>query len=132
MKYCADTWFFIQIAIKHPKALDIWKEITEGKGRLVVSTIVVAETVKQLLMKNKEKELEAFLEAFRSSEKIIVIDVNREIAEKAGRYSFSYKIPTTDGVILATAILTEHTNILSEDVHYRVAEKQKKIKRVFW
>jgi len=70
VKYCTDTWFFLQIANQHPKAIDIWKEIKEGKCRLVVSTVVIAETIKQLLRKNLNKHIDSLSEAFRTSNKI--------------------------------------------------------------
>ena len=132
MNYCADTWFFLQIANQHPKAIAVWKEVKEGKGRLVVSTIVIAETIKQLLRKNLNKYIDPLSEAFGTSDKIILIDVTKEIAEDAGRYAYGQDMPTVDGVILSTAIKTDHTNVLSNDEHYKTAEKQKLVKRIFW
>ena len=132
MKYCADTWFFLQIANQHPKAVDVWKEIKEGKGRIVVSTVVIAETIKQLLRKNLNKHIGSLSEAFRTSDKITVIDVTKEIAEDGGRYAYGQDMPTVDGIILSTAIKTDHRNVLSNDEHYKTAEKQKLVKRIFW
>lgn len=132
LKYCVDTWFFLQLANQHPKAINVWKEVKEGKGRLVVSTVVIAETVKHLLRKNLNKYLDSLSEAFRTSDKITIIDVTKEIAEDGGKYSFGQNIPTIDGIILSTAIKTEHRNILSDDTHYKTAEKQKLVKRIFW
>ena len=132
MKYCADTWFFIQLAEQHPKAIDIWKEIKEGKGRLVVSTVVIAETVKQLLRKNLSKDIDLLSQAFKTSEKVRVIDVTKEIAEDGGRYAYSQNMSTIDGIIQATAIKTDYRDILSNDEHYKQAEKRKSIKRIYW
>lgn len=132
MKYTADTWFFLQLVKKHPKAIEVWKEIIEGKGRMIVSTVVIAETVKNFLMKNLNKELKTIMDNLRSSEKVSVVEVTKEIAEEGGKYAYSYNMPTIDGIILETAILMEHTNILSIDEHYIKAEKQGKIKRVCW
>ncbi|MBI3412568.1 MAG: type II toxin-antitoxin system VapC family toxin [Candidatus Aenigmarchaeota archaeon] len=132
MKYCADTWFFIQLTNRHPKAVDIWSEIKSGKGRLVVSTVVIAEAVKEILKNNLFRDLGDFLHAFSVSENITVIDVTKEIATDGGKYSFSQNMTTIDGIIQATAIKTDHINILSRDEHYKKAEKQGLIKRVFW
>ena len=132
MNYSADTWFFIQLSEDAEKALRIWKEIIEGKGRLVVSSIVIAETVKLLLRKNMKKGLNDFMIAFRTSDKIRVVDVTKLIAEEAGKISYSHNIPITDAIIAVTAVLTNHRNILSKDSDYRRLEKDGKIKRVFW
>jgi len=132
MRYCADTWFFIQLANGHPKALEIWKEIKDGKGRLAVSTVVIAETIKQLLRKNLQKDLESLSNAFGTSEKITVVDVTNEIANEAGKFSYSQDMPIIDGIIQATAISMNYPNILTNDEHYKPAERQKLIKRVFW
>jgi len=131
MNYSADTWFFIQLSEGSQKAEEIWKEIIEGKGRLVVSSIVIAETVKVLLRKNLKKRLNDFMIAFRSSDKINVVDVTKLIAEEAGRISYSYNIPITDAIITVTAILTDHCNILSKDSHYDILEKDEKIRKFF-
>lgn len=132
MRYCADTWFFLQLSNNHPKALEIWKEIKEGKGRLAVSTVVIAETVKHLLRKNLKRDLESLSHAFNTSEKITIVDVTKKIAEEGGKFSYSQDMPVIDGIIQATAISMDYTNILSDDEHYKIAEKRKLIKRIFW
>ncbi len=132
MKYCADTWFFVQLTNRHPKAVGIWEEIKSGEGRLVISTVVIAETVKELLKQALAANLDAFLHAFEVSEKIMVIDVTKEIASDGGKYAFSQNMTTVDGIIQATAIKTDYRNILSGNEHYKKAEKQGLIKRIFW
>jgi len=62
----------------------------------------------------------------------MVIDVTKEIAEDGGRYAYGQDMPTVDGIILSTAVKTDHKNILSNDDHYKTAEKQKLVKRTFW
>lgn len=132
MRYCVDTWFFLQIANRHPKAIEIWNEILEGKGRLIVSTVVIAETVKQLLRKNLKKDLKVFSDDFSNSEKITVVDVTKDIAESGGKFSYSANMSVIDGIIQATAISMNCQNIISNDEHYKTAERQKIIKRIFW
>ena len=132
MRYCADTWFFIQLANNNPKALEIWQEIKDGKGRLAISTLVIAETIKQFLRKNMKKDLESLSHAFTNSEKISVVDVTKEIAEMGGKFSYYHDMPIIDSIIQATAVTMNYTNILSSDEHYKIAERQKIIKRIFW
>ncbi len=132
MNYSADTWFFLQLANKHPKAIAIWKEIIEGKGRLLVSTVVIAETVKRFFMKNLKKELEGLLINLKNSEKVLVAEVTAEIANDAGKYAYSYDMTIVDGIILSTALKMNYKNIISIDEHYKHAEKQELVKRVFW
>ncbi len=132
MNYSVDTWFFLQLANKHPKAITIWKEIIEGKGRLLVSTVVIAETVKRFLMKNLKKESEELLVNLKNSEKVLIAEVTTEIANDAGKYAYSYDMTTADGIILSTALKMDYKNIISIDEHYEPAERQKLIKRIFW
>ena len=132
MNYSADTWFFLQLASKHPKAIAIWKEIIEGKGRLLVSTVVIAETVKRFLMRKFRSELETLLVNLGDSEKISIAELSKELAQEAGKYAFSYSMTTVDSIILANAIASGHTNIISNDEHFKRPEKQKLIKRIFW
>lgn len=132
LNYSADAWFFLQFVNKHPKALAVWRDIIEDKSRLLVSTAVIAELVKRFLMKNLKTELEEILIKLKNSEKISIAEVTIEIANDAGRYAYSYDMTTVDGIILATAINTDYKNILSKDEHFKIPEKQKLIKRVFW
>lgn len=132
MNYSADTWFFLELSKENSKAEKIWKEITKGKGRLVVSTVVVAETIKHFLKKNVKKPLFDFMLGLRTTERIHVINVTRTIAHEAGKLGYTFNMPMIDAIILSTAILTDHNKILTKDQHFRPAEKQRKIKRVFW
>lgn len=132
MNYSADTWFFLELSKKNAKAQRIWKEVTEGKGRLVVSTIVVAETIKKFLKRNVKKPLFDFMLGLRTTEKIHVVNVSSTIAQEAGKLGYTFNIPIVDAIILSTAILTGHDKILTKDMHFRSAEKQKKIKIINW
>ncbi|MBI2543199.1 MAG: PIN domain-containing protein [Candidatus Aenigmarchaeota archaeon] len=132
MNYSADTWFFLQLVNKHSKAIAIWKEIIEDKSRLLVSTVVIAETVKRFLMKNLKKELEDLLVNLKNSEKILIAEVTTEIANDAGKYAYSYGMTVVDGIILSTALKMDYKNIISIDEHFEQAEKQKLMKRIFW
>lgn len=70
------------------------------------------------------------IDKIESSQKISVVNLNLEIAKEAGRIGNTYNCTTSDSVILATAIETGYTNILTDDEHFIPAEKQGKIKIV--
>lgn len=129
MKYTADSWFFLQLMEGKEKAVDIWKDIRFGKSKLIVPTVVIAELTKRFLKFGYNKKLEKLLEDFESSSKIIIVDLNFNIAKGAGNIGNSYNIPVIDSIIIATAIKTEHINILTDDDHFIPAAKQKKINK---
>lgn len=129
MDYTADSWFFIQLVEeKEEKAGKIWREFSEGKSKLVIPTIVVAELCKRFLRKNLSREFENFVEDLEKSEKIITVDLTPKIAFLAGRLGHTYNMPTEDSVILATAISTGHINILTSDEHFILPARQDKIR----
>ncbi len=51
MKYCADTWFILNLFEKDIKSVNILQEIKYGKANLVIPIAVYAESVKKLLQK---------------------------------------------------------------------------------
>lgn len=131
MNYTADTWFFLKlIGEENEKARQIWKEITEGKGRLVVPTVVIAELSKKLLNRNFSNELQELMIELERSEKIHIADLTTKTALFAGKLGSSYNMPAFDSVILATAISTGHTNVLADDEHFALAVKNNQIKPV--
>ena len=47
MRYCADTWFIIELFAKNPKALQYIHDAKIGKTRILVPIIVFAEATKK-------------------------------------------------------------------------------------
>lgn len=132
MKYTADSWFFIQLTNESKKALEIWQDVRTGKSRLAIPTIVLVEITKRFLRKGKSKELSALVSALDRSDKIFVVELTSEISTLAGKFGHAYNIPTADSIILATAVTTGFTNLLSEDRHFIPAERESKIKRIIF
>ncbi len=114
----------------NPKAMVVWEEIKEGKGRLVVSSVVIAEMTKKLLKMGKKRQLGEFLEGLEESTRIFVVDLTSKLALEAGKLGNTYDMPTVDSIILATAISTGHTNVLTDDNDFLPAAKQNKVKIV--
>ena len=132
MKYTADSWFFIQLSKRSEQAAKIWHEIKTGKGRLVVPTIVLVEVKKRLLSFGLNKFADELIDEMEASHKISIIDLTIDIAKEAGRFGNTYNCTTPDAVILATAIETGYTSLITNDEHFIPPEKQGKIKIINW
>ena len=130
MTYTADTYFFLQLKEKNPKALQLWHEIKTGKGQLVVPTIVFTELTRIMLREGDSKPLKEFLAGTIASEKVLQCWLTTEFARKAGEVSYQYSMPTVDSIILATALLTEHTNVITADAHFNRPAKERIIRKI--
>ena len=73
------------------------------------------------------KELEKLTDAMEMSGKIFVVDLTPEIATLAGKFGYSYNIPTADSIVLATSVVTRFTNVLTADPHFIPAEKEGRV-----
>lgn len=130
MKYTADTWFFIQLSNGISGAQELWKEIKSGKSRLVVPTIVLVELKKILLRRGLTAYAEELTNELEASQKISLVDLTVSLAKEAGALGNTYLCTTSDAVILATALMTGFTAVITDDAHFLAAEKQGKIKIV--
>ena len=128
MKYTADSWFFIQLSKGAEKTKKIWEDIKLGKGRLIVPTIVIVEVKKRLLGYGFNKYADELVEELEASQKISIVNLTLDIAKEAGKLGNTYNCTTADAVILATAIETGYTNLITEYKHFAQAEKQGIIK----
>ncbi len=123
MRHTADTYFFIKLSESVPKALALWQEIVEGKGRLVIPTVVLVELKNRLLKRNLQKEAEELIRVFEDSSKIVLIPLTTDLAKKAGNLSYTYNMTNFDAVVLATAIETGYKNVLTSDPSFLRASK---------
>jgi predicted nucleic acid-binding protein len=130
MRYTADTGFFIKLSQDDKKAQSIWKEIREGKGRLIIPAPVIAETAKNVMVRGKQGYLAPFYNALESSTKITVVDTTFDLARHAGKLAYSYNISAVDGCVLATAIATGYDTVITTDTYFRRAKKEHKIKLI--
>ena len=123
MRHTADTYFFIKLSESVPKALALWQEIVEGKGRLAIPTVVLVELKNRLLKRNLQKEAEELIRVFEDSSKIVLIPLTTDLAKKAGNLSYTYNMTNFDAVVLATAIETGYKNVLTSDPSFLRASK---------
>lgn len=130
MKYTADTGFFIRLSQGDKRAQEIWKEICEGKGRLLIPAPVLVETTRDALRKGKKEQVELLYNSIKLSSKLFVADLTAELARSAGILAFTYGISSTDGCVLSTAIVSDFKTVLTTDTHFRKAKKEGKIELV--
>ena len=130
MRYTADSWFFLQLIEGKQKAKDIWEEIMFGKSMLVVSSVTIAELTRRFLKCGYAKKIDELLNIFESSSRVFVVDVNLDLARESGKISNAYNIPIIDSIVIATAIKTEHIDILTDDEHFDLPAKHKKINKI--
>lgn len=123
MKYTADTYFFIKLSESVPKALALWHELVEGKGKLAIPTVVLVELKNRFLKRNLQKEADELVSTFEDSSKIVLIPLTTDLAKKAGNLSYTYNMTNFDAVVLATAIETGYKNILTSDPSFLRASK---------
>ncbi|MBI2541692.1 PIN domain-containing protein [Candidatus Woesearchaeota archaeon] len=123
MRHTADTYFFIKLSESAPKALALWQEIIEGKGRLVIPTLVLVELKNRLLKRNLQKEADELVSTFEDSGKIILVPLTTDLAKKAGSLSYTYNMTNFDAVVLATAVETGYKNVLTSDPSFIRASK---------
>ncbi|MBI4450793.1 type II toxin-antitoxin system VapC family toxin [Candidatus Woesearchaeota archaeon] len=127
MKYTADTGFFIRLSESHPKALEIWGSIRDGKGRLIIPAMVLAEMTRLLLMKGQSAALEKMITAIDFSSKCTVCDLTAGLAKDGGTLAQCYGVSAVDGTVLATAIATGHDVVLTSDTLFRRVGKDRKV-----
>lgn len=123
MKFTADTSFFVRLSEGNEKAIEFWKEICEGKGRLVIPTVVLVELKNGFLKKGLKKECDELLLKFDASSRITIVPLTSDLAKKAGGLSYTYNMTNFDAVVLATAIEAEYTSILTTDSIFLKAKK---------
>ncbi|MBI1935411.1 PIN domain-containing protein [Candidatus Woesearchaeota archaeon] len=124
MMYTADTSFFIRLSEGAPKAIALWHEIVEGKGKLAIPTAVLIELKNRLLKRNLQEKAEELILIFENSNKIVLVPLTTDLAKKAGSLSYTYNMTNFDAVILATAIETCYKNVLTSDPTFEKASKQ--------
>ena len=133
MKYCADTWFILNLFEKDIKSINILQEIKYGKANLVIPIVVYAEAIKKLLQKGISKEyINQFFSGVESSNKIKFSLIEKTIAIEAAKISLSYNLPLIDSFIAATCKLMDCDALLSGDEHYKSLIKRKYIKVYSW
>ncbi len=133
MKYCADTWFILQLFSKDSRALDLIKEARYGKVEIIIPVIVFAEATKKLLQRGVPFSfIDQFFTFVDASEKIEVSVLDKVIAQEAARISLSFQLPMIDSLVAATAKLSGCSILLTADSDYLLLSKRKYFKTQSW
>lgn len=133
MRYCADTWFLLELAAKEPKAIRILQGVREGKDRLVIPLTVIAETSKKLLQHGISfRDVDTFFETLEFSDKVHILYPDRAVAREAARVSLSYAVPMFDAFVAASAQLAQCDTLLSHDSDFAPLVKRKYLKMHGW
>lgn len=133
MRYCADTWFILAVQNEDGQSVQLLKEIKTGKGQLIIPIVVFAEATKKLLQKGvAEIDISLFWEGVERSDKVILVEAGRSIAEEAAKVSLSYGLSLMDSFVAATHKLHESDILLSADTDYNPLVKKKYLKVQSW
>lgn len=132
MRYCADTWFFIQLSKGHPKAVEVLARIKKGKSRLIIPSVTILELTRLSIRTGKMDKLEMVLHFIDRSKYIDVIDLDLVLAKAAGKLSASFGIPSIDAVVAQTCISEKCGKVLTDDGHFNILEKRKVLKKYSW
>lgn len=97
-------------------------KISDGELEGVISTVVLSEVLTGFYMNNDIKSSKIFKESLIESRTFIIMPVDTEIADLAAKIRSKDKIKLPDAIILATAILSKSTYLVSSDsdIIYRI------------
>jgi len=133
MKYCADTWYVLNLFSKEENSIRIFNDIRLGKDFLILPVIVISESYKKLLQHGiSEKLIDSFFESIDVSDKIEIVFIDNVIAKECAKVSLSYSIPLIDSIIAATARLTDCNFLLSDDKHLKLLHRKRYVKVKSW
>ena len=128
MNYTADTSFFIRLGEGAPRAIQIWGEIIEGKGRLTVPVIALAELKRNYLKKGLVKEIEEMIHLLNNSQKISLLSLTPDLASMSANVSHAYNLTIIDAIIVTSSMVSGFTNLLTSDSVFFRVQKDGKIK----
>lgn len=132
MRYCADTWFFVQLGKQDSHAIKLMEGFEKKRDTLIVPSIIVVELVRRAIRTGKKAEIEAALMNLKAAQNVLIADCTFEVASKAGELSATYDLPSIDAIVAATTIIHKCHRLLSEDAHFDILQKQELLKKQSW
>jgi predicted nucleic acid-binding protein len=99
--------------------------VIEKVNELVVPTITIYEVFKRVLQQRNESQA---IQAIALMQQGDVVDLDSEIALKAGRISIEKQLPMADSIILATSVLFEAL-LWTQDGDFKNIENVKYIEK---
>ncbi len=133
MRYCADTWFLLELFERDPRALLLFEEVKSGKDWLYISTIAYAETFKKLFHRGiPEDTIDAFFDRLAATSKSSLVTPDARIAKEAAKVSLTFRVPLIDAFIAATAKVLDCNVLLSKDADFAILARKKYLKVRSW
>lgn len=132
MRYCADTWFFLRIVAKDPRALEVARQVREGAHGLLVPSVVGLELTRVLAQRGHLPQAQQVLDALPRTRNVHVVPVDLALARRAGELSAFYAVPSVDALVAATSIATGSDRLLSDDEHFEPLVAQRLLKTESW
>ena len=111
----------------YPHSKVLLEHIDDGLLIGLISTVTVAEMCVGYYLFGDVREKNRFITHIRSSDNYKVIDVDLNIAEKAGRIKTEVGIRLPDAILVASAIEKDAYAIVTHDIELRKASKYIKV-----
>jgi len=133
MRYCADTWFLLELNKKDERAFKIFRDTVEGKSRIVIPTISLFELIRISIRTGESLiKIDSLLDELKVTQKVQLIVLDEIIAKEAAKVSVSYNVPAVDSIIAATAKFSGSEILLTKDEDLIKLSKKKYIKIENW
>jgi predicted nucleic acid-binding protein len=114
-----DTGYFVELLRGNEVALDLWKDLIEGRVQACCSALSVFELQRLALMgKIDSAASDALVQAAPSLMRVMWID-NLELMDHAARLSQGLGIPSMDSLILAGLLRAGCTQIYTTDSDFQ-------------
>ena len=118
MRYCADTWFFIELSKNERRALEIIRALGKHKNRIIIPAVVLLE-LRRISIRSGKKELSNdFIKSLELNKNFEIINCDLEVSIKAGEISANYNIPAIDSIIVASAIVNSTNSTSNASINF--------------
>ncbi len=133
MKYCADTWFILEVLNKNQNGMRLFNESKTGNNRIIVPIVVYAESIKKSMQLGLPiNQVSDFFETAKILGKIFIYSPNEETAKEAAKISLTNNLALIDSFVAATSKLMGCDILLAKDNDYKILEKKKYLKVMNW
>lgn len=133
MKYCADTWFILKAFENDEMGKKIIEEARFGKAQIIVPISTFAESTKKLMQQGVSfQAIELFFQGIENTEEIIIVNLDKNIAQEAAKISLSNDLAMLDAFVAATAKIIGCEYVLTKDSDFKHLIKRKYIKVKSW
>ena len=133
MRYCADTWFLLELHNKNERAVRIFRETVSGKNHIVIPTVSILEIIRIAIRTGESlAKIDSMLNELKLMQKIQLIVLDETIAREAAKISVSCNVPAVDSIIAATCKVSNCDVLLAKDDHLATLAKKKYLKIENW